>query len=1025
MTDRRSASVPRTPSSEAAGGAATRVDPPPRPSRRGPTGTRLFRSLGVGIVRHPWYPILFWVLLLILAVPAITHVGSVTTNSATTLPNSAPSVRAQNEIDRLYPSQSGGSSTYVMLTTPNVTGAVGQRATLAVAGALAADGSLQYVSGVDSYYSAYQQYLAGQAELGLGFLSSAVYGPDALLTGVNDSAALVWSPASVYFRAWSALVDSGNYSAPGANYPAYENAVDELAGAPPSARLVLDAFYFGNASDDVTGFNATVPAACGGNSSAATLPCAIAVERATFPTVVPALGLSPENSTLPLYVLGALDLTNFTSWPSVRGAAADLVAAESGLGGAWLDTVWAQFPALSASSAELGNWSGGVANGTPADYPLPVPASISTAFLNPGLTSTLILVSFSVSDDFTEANGSDPVYSDLLAINALVPKTLDAAAPGAGIRFVQTGPAYLDQNENSLLDRDIAFILPVTVGILILITMLYFRAPMAPILTFGAIGIALGLGLGAVYLIGKYVTAFDVTSLTLVDTFVLGVGTDYSVFLVARYREELVRGATPDEAVVTTVTWAGESIATSGATVIVATLAMAFSGIALLSQWGIALSVSVLLTLLLALTVTPALLRLFGPRLFWPYTKDRFRRTAEKQSRAIRDGRTYFHRAGRMATRRSKTVIGLILLVSVPLVLVAIAVPLSYNFYAQLPSSQPAASGLRALESEFGPGYVFPTVILVTFESPLLVGNATNATEFTEASAVQGLMESTAGVARVDSLLGESGAPLATWLNYSALPPAQRINLEPAVASFVGSDGRTVWYTVTPSSDGLSNAAVDSLNRIEGSVNAYAAAHPAVTSVAYGGAASTIKDLATQTSEATERMILAATIGLFLVLFLVLGSVVIPPIALATIGLSISWAYALSYLLIGKLQGAPIFFFVPTILFVLILGLGMDYNVFLLTRVREERLKHGSTRESVVHAVTYTGGVITAAAVILASAFLVLGTSSFTLLEAIGLAVGLAVLLDALIVRTYLVPAAISLAGERVWWGWKRLQRQR
>ena len=127
----------------------------------------------------------------------------------------------------------------------------------------------------------------------------------------------------------------------------------------------------------------------------------------------------------------------------------------------------------------------------------------------------------------------------------------------------------------------------------------------------------------------------------------------------------------------------------------------------------------------------------------------------------------------------------------------------------------------------------------------------------------------------------------------------------------------------------------------------------------------------------------------------------------------------------GSSRASPIFFFVPTILFVLILGLGMDYNVFILTRVREERGKYAGTPRPIMQAVTFTGGVITAAAVILASAFLVLGTSTFTLLEAIGLAVGLAVILDAMVVRDVL-RASHSRTGERRYVvGPARLQRLR
>jgi putative drug exporter of the RND superfamily len=997
-------------------GGAAKV---PRPSV---AGSRIFAGLGRAIVRHPWYPIIFWVLLLVVAIPAILQVDSVTTNSATTLPSSAPSVIAQNKISELFPSQAAGSSTFVLLEGGGVGTSAGQPIILAVTQAIATDPRLQDVSSVSSMYSAYQGYLAGEAQLALGFLHGALTTSPPLPTAVNESSDLVWGPSAAYANAWIGLYDA-NSSTPvqTLNWEAFNETSASLgAGA---AQQVLAAFYAGYGG--VPGFNETSIACLDTAPLSALLGCVETATRETLAVAIPAIVPGTANESLPFFVLQNLGLGNFTAEPAVHSATVGFLSLEVGIPENWLGLVWAEFPTGTGSGPAVSAWTGTIANGTPSQYPLPVPASITTAFESPNGNAALIVVGFSVSDGYTAHNGSMPVFYDLSRLNAIVPPVLRQVAPDGGVTYYQTGPSYLDENENHLLSSNLEFILPLTVSVLILITIFYFRAPGAPLVTFTSIGIALGLGLAAVYLVGKYVTQFDVTSITLVDTFVLGVGTDYSVFLVARYREELVHGADPKQAVITTVTWAGESIATSGATVIVATAAMAFSGISLLSQWGIALSLAVSLTLLLALTVTPALLVLIGPRLFWPYTGRRFVRQAERTRTAAASGRTYFARAGRVATAHPKSVIAVILLVSIPLVFVAINVPLSYNFYAQLPSDQPAAQGLQHLEAEFGPGYVFPTILLVTFAQPLVVGNSTNATEFGDVNAIQYQLNHTAGISSVDSLTGIGGASLSTWLNYSFLPPAERINLQGVLPQYVGRDNRTVWFTVTPSSDGLSNAAVSSLNAIEGKLSAFAHQHPEIQAIYYGGGSSTIKDLAVQTAAATERMILAATIGLFLVLFLVLASLAIPPIALASIGLSISWAYAITYLLLGKLEGVPIFFFVPTILFVLILGLGMDYNVFILTRVREERGKYVGTPRPIIQAVTFTGGVITAAAVILASAFLVLGTSTFTLLEAIGLAVGLAVLLDAMVIRTYLVPAVLALGKSGIWWGPKRLQRLR
>src|SRR5208282_3991669 len=134
-----------------------------------------------------------------------------------------------------------------------------------------------------------------------------------------------------------------------------------------------------------------------------------------------------------------------------------------------------------------------------------------------------------------------------------------------------------------------------------------------------------------------------------------------------------------------------------------------------------------------------------------------------------------------------------------------------------------------------------------------------------------------------------------------------------------------------------------------------------------------------------------------------------------TIALSISWAWSVTYLVFQLLLGFPLFFYVRTIMFLLILGLGIDYNIFVLTRVREERVKGASSSAAIVTAIGRTGGIITAAAIILASAFAALMIGQFTLIRAIGFSVAIAVVLDAMVVRTYLVPAALQLLGDRAW----------
>ena len=974
-------------------------------------GARHLGRLARWIVRHPWYPIVFWIALLLVSVPFLPLVSSVTTNSAqSTAPNS-PSSAANAELARLFPNTTGGASSTILLLGPNLTDANAQRVVQNLSSALLADPSLADLSSVSTVYTAYGGYLTGQATIALGALAGALGGSPPLPEGVNETAAVLWTPPATYFAQWSALVANGSSPA-AANWPAYESTQSAL-GNSTTLQTVLNAFYYGNSS--VTGWNAS---ACGTGPD---LPpgaaaCATGVARATEGGLLAGLFPDPEERATAAVTLATLGVLNATEWPSIQATASIVLGEEIGMAPSWVLDVWQEFPTGAAPPATVAAWANGLVAGTTLwAEPLPVPVAIYQQFVDPSGTAQIVQIGFSVADDATNSTGADPVYDDLGRIDNLVPGVLRASDPTRSISYYQTGPAPLDLLTQSAVSESIALVLPITVGLLLVIAMLYFRSPLTPLVTFGILGIALGLGIGGTVLIGELVTHVDSTALTLEEVFVLGVGTDYSIFMVARYREELVHGKSSDEAIVASLSWAGQSVATSGSTAIIATLALTFSGVALLSQWGAVLSLAILITILASITMVPACLKLIGPRIFWPYTGERFRRQAAVVAERTKTERTYFYRVGRATQRRPGLTAGVLLLISVPLLLVALQVPLSYDFYEQLPSGHAATTGLNELGNHFGPGFAVPSFALVTFSAPLVVGNATNSTEFIDLATLTGLANSTAGIARVSSPIGPDGGTLGEWLSLPTLPLAVRANLLGTLSSFVGVDGRTVLVSLQPTSPGLSVGAVNAVQSVEASFRGYAASHAEVTQLSFGGGAPTINDLATETATATDYLVFAVAIGLILVLLIVLRSWIIALMAIGTIGLSIGWAWAVTYLVFQGLLGFPLFFYVRTILFILILGLGIDYNIFLLTRVREERLRGRSSSEAAVEAVARTGGIITAAAIILASAFGALLVGEFTLIRAIGFSVAVAVILDAMVVRTYFVPAALQLLGDRVW----------
>jgi putative drug exporter of the RND superfamily len=984
----------------------------------------LFDSLGRRIVRRPWTPIVLWIVVLAVALPAAASVGTVISSSfGGVIPSSDQSVVAQNELAAEFPNASGApSSALVLLESPNILGPMGENATIALTEALSHDSKLSYIRTVTSLYVAYAGYLTGQAQLGLSFLEPALHSAPTLPGSVNLTASLLWTPVRDYVQNWETLASGlPPGSAPAsANWPAFNETETQLHSDPVASR-VLSTFYsgFNNATP---GFNSTVSPACLGTLNIS--PCADGLARATLAPLIPTLFPGSSNATAAQSVLAELGVENFTCWSCVRATGSSILGAEVGLAPAWIETLWEAFPAVPTPQV-VGQWATNAAtNGAGVDYLPPLPPQLRSAFVTPEGSASLIIVSYGVSDQFT-ANGSLVDFANDAEINQVVSHVVGGSPDFRGISYYVTGGSPIDSSANYLATSTLGILLMLTVVVLIVIMIIYFRAPAAPLVTFGVIGIATAVSLAIMFVLGKLVTTFNPEVEPVLLVFLMSIGTDYTVFLMARYREELVKGASSTEAVRTTVRWAGQSIATSALAVIVVMVAMIFGGLSIMVQFGWALAFGVLTCLIVALTVVPSVLLLVGPRVFWPNTRARFREYARRRSVAAEEGKGFIANAGRTATRRPWAVIGVILVLSVPVVVVALEVPVSYDITnIGLPTSDPAQQGYVQLDQQFGSGYISPSFLLVTYEAPLMSNGSPNVTEFTDTASVAATIASIPGIASVGSLVGGTGPPLGYWESYASLLPAQRAMALETFQTFVGVDGRTVQLQVTTTVGGYTGAAISIMQSVQGRVSTLASQHPEIRAVHYGGAAQTTVDLRQLVDQTTNGMLLGAALGLFVILLLILGSAFVPVLALAAIGLSILWAWAGTYFAVGIVEGEALIFLLPMILLIMILGLGMDYNVLLLTRVREERTKGGSSADAIQRAVTYAGGVIAAAAVILGSAFFLLGlTSPLGMLAGIGLGIGIAVFLQAFLIQTYLTPSILALGKDRIWKGWTPLRR--
>ncbi len=658
--------------------------------------------------------------------------------------------------------------------------------------------------------------------------------------------------------------------------------------------------------------------------------------------------------------------------------------------------------------------------GTLSTYVPPIPPPILQNFVSPNKNVMIILVDFSKSPGSFGSAKSDPVLKNVVTMRAIL--SLLLVTDGGPSQTYVTGDLATTADSSISSENDLGLIEPVTIGAILILTGLFFFAIVTPFIPIAVVGMALLIAEGGLYLVSKYVTPIQDTTTTFLFSIMLGVGTDYSIFLMARYREERVEGHDKADSVQTSVTWSGESIATSATTVIIAFGAMTISSFTLLRSIGVGLGFGVLIALLVSLTLIPSIILIAGDRIFWPRSGKRFESYAAraKKKRLARPG--YFRRAATFSVKRPRLVLLLTLLVSIPAVYIVLTGATSYDFTAGLAQAE-SVHGLTVLQQNFGAGQIGPTQVVVQFPTPVLTanGNLTSAS----AQSLEKLSQNIASLQNVKTVTGPTrpdGVPIdATNIAKAKLTPLERMALYAAI----GKDGRTVIVTVLFVEEPFTSTSLNTVQQIRSVVSSLQNTDPSIAqdTILVGGASASTLDFANDTTSQFNTMRILTVGAIFIVLLIVLGSYPLALTGIASIGLSIIWAYAATLLFFNDVLNSGVLFIIPLILFLLLYGIGMDYNIFILTRIREEAQKGKETKEAVVDAVDRTGGIITALALILAGALGSLLLSSNRLLEGFGFAIALAVILDAMLVRTYLVPAIMSVLGPRAWWGPSRLRK--
>jgi RND superfamily putative drug exporter len=533
----------------------------------------------------------------------------------------------------------------------------------------------------------------------------------------------------------------------------------------------------------------------------------------------------------------------------------------------------------------------------------------------------------------------------------------DRTAAPAGLSMHITGPAGFAADSADAFEGIDGTLLFAALGVVVFMLLVTYRSPILWLLPVVSAGIALAVSQGVIYLLAAHAgLTVNAQSAGILTVLVFGAGTDYALLLVARYREELRRHEDRHEAMALALHRAGPAIVASASTVILGMLCLLAAEMNSTKGLGPVAAVGVFVALLSMTTLLPALLVICGRWVFWP------QRPHFGSHEPTTTG--FWARTGRRIARHPRRVwVGTAVVLAVLAVGVVDLDADGLTNKESFRSTVDSVVGEEVLARHFPAGSGSPVVV---------IADAARAGEVKEA------FEGTDGIVEVT-------------------PPVVR--------------GGKAYFQGTMQAAPDSDEGYDTVDRVRASVHPVAGAEAKV-----GGNTAINLDVARSAKHDRDLIIPIVLIVVFLILALLLRALLAPVVLIATVVLSFAAALGISALIFthvfdfgGTDTGFPLF------VFVFLVALGIDYNIFLMTRVREEAMKHG-TRPGAVTGLAATGGVITSAGLVLAGTFAVLATLPLTAFAEMGFTVALGVLLDTIVVRSVLVTALNLDIGPKMWW---------
>ena len=611
-------------------------------------------------------------------------------------------------------------------------------------------------------------------------------------------------------------------------------------------------------------------------------------------------------------------------------------------------------------------WNYVVANG----YSF-VPAAIQAQYVSSDNSTQLIQVIFNVPDTYRGPHNFYPAQ-------AATPEVRDLANRNYGPQAGVTGAGAITY-DTQVLTASAGFLFALTFVFLAIAVLITLRSLWAPLLTVVFVAVGFVIGYAAIFATGLVYGSVDYLVTYTLEAVTLGIVTDYLVFLLYRYREELKRGVEPMAAIERATETAGFAILTSA--IIVAVGLGILSFIPGLGSWGLVLFTSVLLIGVAEAVFLPVVTSYIGPRIFLA----RYLRTSQPPIT-----RSPFYRGAALGVRRRGLVIVIVILVAVPALVFTFTAPTSYNVAQGLPSSLPSVVAQQQISDAFGSNLLYPTYVLVASPS---------GTSFLEPNgslnpATAYVLQDTAG-----DLLNTSGV---SGANGPFIVGNQSRDARSSAATiFVFANGTRAYYLVYLTNDPFSEAAMNTVQSMRQN-----------GSWLVGGLTASLLDQKNQNDVVYPIVEIALVVLIAIILGVAFRSVSYPLISISGVFVSISVTVVLLYWISEYILHQALIYLIPLILIVILLSLGNDYTVFILSRVAEER-RTASPEVAIPRGIGHSGAVVTSLGLILAVSLGSLGLQPISFLEQLGIAFAISLVLDTFLIRIFYFPAALSLFSRK------------